>query len=186
MIYPFQYTRLHCNYLFYNKILLDSILSSNFNKISLDFGLISNYIGAMVKTKGMIALIASVRDKANRLITLQLKERGITDISTPHGAIFIHLFRHGELSMGEIAKRIDRDKSTVTALVRRLTELGYLDTGGGADSRVTMVRLTKKGEALKKDFKEISAHLQERMYQGFSDLEKELLVRLLTRVNVNL
>lgn len=140
----------------------------------------------MVKTEGIIALVSAVREKANRFITDQLKKRGITDVATPHGGIFVHLFRDGELTMGELARRIDRDKSTVTALVKRLVELGYLETSTSpSDSRVTIVRLTQKGEVLENDFKEISKELQEKVYGDFSDLEKEMLVRLLMRVNSN-
>jgi MarR family transcriptional regulator, organic hydroperoxide resistance regulator len=149
--------------------------------------LISNYIAFMVKTEGIIALVASVREKANRFITDELKKRGITDISTPHGGIFVHLFTNGELSMGEIAQKIDRDKSTVTALVKRLVDLGYVQTSqSSSDSRVTMVKLTHKGAALENDFKEISQGLLEKVYGGSTDLEREMLVRLLMRVNNNL
>jgi len=140
----------------------------------------------MVKTEGIIALVSAVREKANRFITEQLTKRGITDITTHHGGIFVHLLRNGELSMGEIAQKIDRDKSTVTALVRRLVELGYVETSASpSDSRVTVVRLTQKGGSLENDFNEISKGLQEKVYQGFSDLEKEMLVRLLMRANSN-
>jgi MarR family transcriptional regulator, organic hydroperoxide resistance regulator len=145
-----------------------------------------NYIVIMEKTEGMIALVSAVREKANRYITGQLKKRGIMDIAAPHGGIFVNLFGNGELSMGEIAQRIDRDKSTVTALVKRLVELGYLETSASAaDSRVTIVKLTGKGLALESDFRDISKGLQETAYQGFSDLEKDVLVRLLMRVNSN-
>jgi MarR family transcriptional regulator, organic hydroperoxide resistance regulator len=149
--------------------------------------LVSNYIAFMVKTEGIIALVASVREKANRFITGELKKRGITDISTPHGGIFVHLFRNGELSMGEIAQKIDRDKSTVTALVKRLVDLGYVETSQSpSDSRVTMVKLTHKGAVLENDFKEISKDLLEKVYGGSTDLEREMLVRLLIRINNNL
>ena len=141
----------------------------------------------MVKTEGIIALVASVREKANKFITEELKKRGITDVSTPHGGIFVHLFRNGELSMGEIAQRIDRDKSTVTALVKRLVDLGYVEASPSpSDSRVTMVRLTQKGAVLENDFKEISKDLLKKAYGGSTDLEREVLVRLLMRVKNNL
>jgi MarR family transcriptional regulator, organic hydroperoxide resistance regulator len=152
----------------------------------LDISLIANYILSMVKTESIIALVASVREKANKFITEELKRRGITDISTPHGGIFIHLLRNGEMTMGELARKIDRDKSTVTALVRRLVDLGYLETSTSpSDNRITIVKLTRKGTALENDFNDISKGLQEKVYQSFSDLEKEMLVRLLMRVNSN-
>jgi DNA-binding MarR family transcriptional regulator len=153
----------------------------------LDISLMSNYIDRMFETERIISLVASVREKANKFITGELKRRGITDISTPHGGIFVHLFRNGELSMGEIAQKIERDKSTVTALVKRLFDLGYVETSpSSSDSRVTMVRLTKKGAALENDFNEISSGLLEKVYGGSTDLEREMLVRLLMRVNNNL
>jgi MarR family transcriptional regulator, organic hydroperoxide resistance regulator len=140
---------------------------------------------AMENTEGIVALVSAVRYKANRFIAEQLKLLGIIDIATPYGDIFVCLFKSGELSMGDIAKKIDRDKSTVTVLIKKLVELGYVETNAGRDSRVTMVRLTQRGLALEKDFRAISKYLQDRFYQGFSDLEKEILVRLLTRVKDN-
>jgi len=141
----------------------------------------------MKNTEGIITLVSAVREKANRSIAEQLKRRGITDIATPYGGIFFHLFKNGELSMGDIAQKIDRDKSTVTALVKKLAELGYVETNTSPlDSRVTIVRLTEKGGALENDFIVISDILQKMIYEGFTDLEKEILVRLLTRIKDNL
>ena len=148
--------------------------------------MMSNYIGAMENSEGIIALVSAVRQKASHFIAEQLKRRGITDIATPYGGIFVHLFKNGELSMGDIARRIDRDKSTVTSLVKKLVALGYVETNtSSSDSRVTTVRLTGKGGALENDFKEISIMLQEMIYQDFSALEKDILVRLLMRVKGN-
>jgi MarR family transcriptional regulator, organic hydroperoxide resistance regulator len=140
----------------------------------------------MEKTEVIIALVSTVRDKANRFIAEQLKRRGIIDIATPYGDIFVNLFKTGELTMGDIAQKIDRDKSTVTSLVKKLGELGYVKTSASpSDSRVTMVRLTPRGLALEGDFNEISTQLQKRIYKGFTDLEKEILFRLLMRIKGN-
>jgi MarR family transcriptional regulator, organic hydroperoxide resistance regulator len=140
----------------------------------------------MEKTEGIIGLVSTVREKANRFIAEQLKRLGIMDIATPYGDIFVNLFKSGELTMGDIAQKIDRDKSTVTSLVKKLGELGYVKTSTSlSDSRVTMVRLTPRGLALEGDFNEISTLLQNRIYEGFTDLEKEILVRLLMRIKGN-
>jgi MarR family transcriptional regulator, organic hydroperoxide resistance regulator len=140
----------------------------------------------MESAEGIIALVSTVRDKANRFIAEQLKRLGIIDIATPYGDIFVSLFKYGELTMGDIAQKIDRDKSTVTSLVKKLGGLDYVKTSTGiSDSRVTMVRLTPRGLALEGDFNEISTLLQNRIYQGFTDLEKEILVRLLMRIKGN-
>ena len=49
----------------------------HFNKKTFDISLVSNYIAAMDNTAGIIGLISTVRDKANRFILQQLKEHGI-------------------------------------------------------------------------------------------------------------
>jgi DNA-binding MarR family transcriptional regulator len=88
--------------------------------------------------------------------------------------------------MGEIARLIDRDKSTVTTLVEKLVKLGYLDREKDPDDhRVTRVKLTKKGKALEADFENISKELLKCVYAGFSGKEKEMAVQMLARINRN-
>jgi DNA-binding MarR family transcriptional regulator len=141
----------------------------------------------MDKAAGIIALLATIRDKANKFILQQLKERGSHDILPAHGSVFIALFRNSELPMGQIARMIDRDKSTVTTLVNKLTSLGYLEKRkDDSDSRVSLIRLTEKGKSLQTDFMDISEDLLSRVYDGFSDLEKEILMTLLARIKGNL
>lgn len=148
--------------------------------------MISNYIVHM-ETEHIIALVSVIRDKANKFISKQLKAHGAKDIAPAHGAIFVHLFRNSELTMGEIAQLIDRDKSTVTTLVKKLTALGYTESERDTiiDNRVTRVRLTAKGKALKPAFNEISSSLMSRVYAGFSELDKDIIIKLLSRVRNN-
>jgi DNA-binding MarR family transcriptional regulator len=141
----------------------------------------------MEKTAGIISLLATIRDKANKFILQRLKERDIHDIVPAHGSVFVALFRNPELPMGQIARIIDRDKSTVTTLVNKLAGLGYLEKRkDDSDSRVSLIRLTEKGKSLQTDFIDISEDLISRVYDGFSDLEKEILMKLLARIKENL
>lgn len=141
----------------------------------------------MDKTAGIIAILATIRDKANKFILQQLKERGVYDIVPAHGAVFIALFRNSELPMGQIARIIDRDKSTVTTLVNKLSGLGYLERRkDDSDSRVSLIRLTEKGKSLETDFMDISKNLLSRVYDGFSDSEKGILMTLVERIKNNL
>jgi len=140
-----------------------------------------------VRTEGIIELISTIRDKANKLILKELKACNVDDIVPAHGGVLVQLFLNPERTMGEIAKGIARTKSTVTVLVERLVGLGYLETGKDSkDSRVTRVRLTKKGKSLEKIFWEVSESLVSRVYRGFSEEEKRAVIHLLTRINNNL
>jgi DNA-binding MarR family transcriptional regulator len=140
-----------------------------------------------VRTEGIIGLISTIRDKANKLILKELRACNVNDIVPAHGGVLVQLFIKPERTMGEIAKGIDRTKSTVSVLVDRLVGLGYLETEkDSGDSRVTKVRLTKKGKSLEKTFWEVSENMVSRVYKGFSEQEKRELIRLLTRVGRNL
>ncbi len=140
----------------------------------------------LMDTSGIIALISTVRAQAYKFIQRELDSRGMEGLAPSHGAILSLLFREDEISMSNIARRIDRDKSTVTALVQKLSEHGYVtkrrDTN---DSRVTYVSLTRAGRALEPDFRAISRALLARTYRGFTREAKEALMQYLTRIHAN-
>jgi len=86
--------------------------------------------------------------------------------------------------MKEIAEIIDKDKSTITSLIKKLIALDYVEKQKDMnDNRISMISLTAKGKALKASFLEISGKLVTRAYQGISEQEKEILNILLTKLN---
>ncbi|UCD76546.1 MAG: MarR family transcriptional regulator [Phycisphaerales bacterium] len=139
-----------------------------------------------MRTDHVIALIARNRRQAHRFIGRELDRRGIRGLAPSHGAILSTLYERGPICMQDLARRIDRDKSTVTALVKRLVAAGYLRTGKEAgDSRRTIVRLTAKGRSLKPEFDDISRKLISRALKGFSRPERQALVGGLSRMLEN-
>ncbi|SCY26423.1 MarR family winged helix-turn-helix transcriptional regulator [Desulfoluna spongiiphila] len=139
-----------------------------------------------MKTDHIIALIGKTREKSNAFILWKLKELGIEGLAPSHGGILVNLFRSSPLSMKELAERVGRDKSTITALVNKLIKLGYVEKRKDpSDSRVTLIALTREGEELKPDFEYVSAKLMSTTFRGFSQEEKEQVVRLLERIHGN-
>ena len=103
-----------------------------------------------------------------------------------HGDILVALFMNTELTMKNMSKMIDRDKSTVTTLVDKLINLGYAKKRTDpVDNRVTLVSLTERGESLKPDFLDISRKLQERVYKTLTEPEKQTLINLLRKIDTN-
>jgi DNA-binding MarR family transcriptional regulator len=89
--------------------------------------------------------------------------------------------------MREIAKKIGRDKSTVTALIKKLIAIGYVEKRKDpSDSRVTLIKLTKEGLGLKQNFEEISEILLKKIYRNFSKTEKEMIIYGLEKIDGNL
>jgi DNA-binding MarR family transcriptional regulator len=140
----------------------------------------------MMDTSGIIALISTVRAHAYKFIQRELDSRGMKGLAPSHGAILSVLFREDEISMSDIARRIDRDKSTVTTLVQKLAEHGYVTKRRDSkDSRVTYVRLTRAGRALEPDFRAISRALLARTYRGFTRQARVALMEYLTQIRQN-
>lgn len=140
-----------------------------------------------MKTDHIIALVSTIADRANRLIGRELRRRSMSGLAPSHGAILFELFQSEAISMKEIARRINRDKSTVTALVKKLVAQGYVETERDpGDSRKTLVRLTEEGRGLRPGFDDISRILLEQVYGGYSTPEKEALITGLERLLKNL
>jgi DNA-binding MarR family transcriptional regulator len=88
--------------------------------------------------------------------------------------------------MKDISEKIERDKSTVTTLVDKLVNLGYVTKQKDLkDSRIILVSLTDKGKQLKSDFEEISKELMATVYKGIKEEEKEQLIKTLKKIKNN-
>lgn len=140
-----------------------------------------------MKRGNVIALISRVHEQSGRFIVRELKEHGIGGIVPSHGDIFAVLFRDGTCTMKEVAESIHRTKPTVTVLVDKLVEDGYMvKEKSGSDSRMTYIKLTKKGLGLKPAFTDISKKMNERVYGDLTDEESELLENMLQKIEKRL
>lgn len=137
-------------------------------------------------TELIIGCIGNIRDKANAFLMRELRSHNMPGIAPSHGDILWALFTCEELPMKEIAAIIGRDKSTVTALVKKLIDLGYVQKKGAVnDCRINLIALAPKGKALEQDFWDISKNLRKKAYKGFSQEEKEAMMKLLVKMMGN-
>lgn len=132
-------------------------------------------------TKGHAAsLISQIRDSVNKLIISELEHHNIKGIVPSHGDILVYLYNHDHVTMKELAEQIHRSKPTVTVLVNKLVQYGYVvREKERSDNRITYIKLTQKGMELYPVFMKISDIIREKMYGGFSNQESEQLENLL-------
>lgn len=140
-----------------------------------------------MKTVKVVGLISSIREKSAQYINSQLREKEIEGLINSHGTILSILYDYdGKITMNEIGKIIGKKKSTLTDLIRKLVELGYITKEKSEkDSRAVEINLTEKGWKFKPLFKEISNNLLEKTYKNFSEEEKETLMRRLNKIRKN-
>ena len=133
--------------------------------------------------KTALSLISRIRDSANKLIVSELERHGVEGIVPSHGDILACLYQNDLVTMKEISQFIHRTKPTVTVLVNKLVELGYvIREKDSSDNRITYIKLTEKGAGLEPVFTEISERLNEVIYAGLNETEGENFEKLLEKI----
>ena len=126
------------------------------------------------------AIIGKIYSGMGALLIEELKKAEVDGIVSSHGAILMELFFQTELPMNVLADKIGKTPQTVTSLVKKLAEMGYLETRKSeSDRRTTMVLLTEKGKNLQTVFYSISEKLYDTQYMGMTAEEITELRRLL-------
>jgi DNA-binding MarR family transcriptional regulator len=96
--------------------------------------------------------------------------RNVTNLYTPYlhplgltytqYLVFLVLWEKDGIPVGEITKRLMLDSGTVSPLLKKLEQAGYLvRTRSSEDDRVVVVTLTEAGRALQEQAKEIPARV---------------------------
>lgn len=131
--------------------------------------------------------VSRTRALVNEFLTGELARRGYDGLAPTHGDILAQLCRSESVRMSELSQRIGRDRSTVTALVRKLVNLGFVETSRDeADGRAIVVSLTPRGRELEHDFAEISEALRSTWTRGVEVRDLQTASRVLCVMRDNL
>lgn len=133
----------------------------------------------------VISLISHIHSQTADFTKKLLDKKG--KYASSHGFILFQLSENDTLTMGELSERINRDKSTTTALTKKLLEEGLVKTENcPTDSRKKYISLTEDGEKYNSLTGDISRELLAVCYDGFTEEEKTTLLNLLEKMNNNL
>ncbi|MDU1005743.1 MAG: MarR family transcriptional regulator [Clostridium butyricum] len=137
--------------------------------------------------KYIIYFISRTKSNMIKFIENKLKENNLTELIPTHGNVLTSLYESDrKLTMKEIAKKIGKDKSTVTPLINKLIDLGYIQKEKShIDKRITYISLTPKAREIESTFNHISDKVKETAYKDFTESEKEEFLRLLKKLNSN-
>jgi MarR family transcriptional regulator, organic hydroperoxide resistance regulator len=81
-------------------------------------------------------------------------------LTYPQYLAMLVLWESDDLTVKDIATRLNLDSATVTPLLKRLEAQGYLERVRGVDDeRLVYIRLTKSGVALKRAAREVPAEI---------------------------
>ncbi len=133
-----------------------------------------------------ISLVSHIHGTTADFLTKELAAQGFDDFATSHGNILFQLSLNTQMTMGELSRKINRDKSTTTVLVRKLMKEGYVEEKPSAeDKRSKLITLTAKGMQYEKVTSNISKQLLDTFYKGFTEEEKLQFLGYLERIHEN-
>lgn len=140
-----------------------------------------------IERNNLVYALGWLRRRAFGVLEREMERRGIEGMSPSFGDVFMIVAVGGPMSMKEIARRTYKDKSTITGVVKALERHGYLKrVADPEDGRATLISITPKAVKLIPALGEISALMNERLFDGLSERESRTLFRLLGKLGDNL
>lgn len=113
-------------------------------------------------------LMAKIRQVSERIFLRRLKECGI-EINPAQGRIMFALWQKDGIAINELVQKTKLEKSTMTSMLDRLEEMGYVKRKRSQkDRRKILIYRTKKDKAMERKYVEVSQGMTELYYGGFS------------------
>lgn len=101
--------------------------------------------------------------------------------------LLMRLWETGPQRQSELIKMLDLDASTVTRMVQRLEQNGFVTRcSDPRDRRAVLVATTEAGEALRPEVAAMWQELEDRTLAGVSEEDRDHVARLLAAVERNL
>lgn len=114
-------------------------------------------------------LIAKIQKVAGRLLAMKLKNYNIEEINPAQGRILFALWHNDNISIRQLSRDTSLGKSTLTSMLDRLEETGYLERIPSKDDRrKIIIKLTGKDEYLQDIFVKVSNELSAIFYKDFT------------------
>jgi len=141
-----------------------------------------------MKLRKTVMMFSPFKEAIDSFVRNETEKNGVYGLVPSHGGILAALYSNGKpLTMTEIATYIKKTPATTTALVNKLLDFGYITKENSVeDARVTYISLTQKGKEFRDVFIEISIKLNKKFHSGLSDLEADMLEKLLEKAGKNM
>lgn len=104
----------------------------------------------MISRDDLGFLLAKASQRWNELLAERFAEAGFAEVRPSYGSILVPLFEEDGLRLGEIARRAQLSKQTMTTLVRLVEHDGLVERRPDpSDGRATLVYLTPRALAFR-------------------------------------
>jgi DNA-binding MarR family transcriptional regulator len=117
-------------------------------------------------------LISKIHQLSGRIFDRKLREYHFDQFNPAQGRIMFVLWQKDRIPIRELAKQTALEKSTLTSMLDRLEQNGFLKRVPSLDDRRQMlIELTPVSISLRSDYERVSAEMNALFYLGFSETE---------------
>jgi len=129
-------------------------------------------------------LIAKIHHLSGRIFAKKLKEYKLDEINPAQGRILFALWQKDGIAIQELSKKTSLKKSTLTSMLDRLEETGYLERiPSKEDRRKMIIKRTEKDKKLQEVYLQVSKEMTTLFYKGLTEKEidrgEDFLIRIL-------
>lgn len=132
-------------------------------------------------------IISQIKRLSDRIFERILSEKNIDAFNGAQGRILYVLWQTEHISLRELSDRTGLAATTLTSMIDRMESAKLVrripDKG---DRRKTLLTLTDRSKLLQPDYMEVSAHMTDIFYAGFSKEEIRQCEVMLRRIHENL
>ena len=117
-------------------------------------------------------LIAKIHQLSQRIFARILKNAKLTDLNPAQGRIMFVLWREDNISIHELSKRTLLSKSTLTSMLDRLEQAGFIKrVPSKKDRREILIQLADKDKSLQNKYVDVSRDMTKIFYNNFTEQE---------------
>ncbi|MFX1493726.1 MAG: MarR family winged helix-turn-helix transcriptional regulator [Promethearchaeota archaeon] len=117
-------------------------------------------------------LIAKIHQLSQRIFARILKDANLTDLNPAQGRIMFVLWREDNISIHELSKRTLLSKSTLTSMLDRLEQAGFIKrVPSKKDRREILIQLADKDRSLQNKYVDVSRDMTKIFYNNFTEQE---------------
>lgn len=132
-------------------------------------------------------LINKVNFLSGRIFNKLMKEHKNLDINHAQGKILFVISRYKELSINDLCKELSLSKSTLTSMLDRLEDKGYiLKKSSEKDKRITLISNTEKADESIDIFNDVITKMNAKFYDGFEEEDIKVFEKYLEKIYFNL
>jgi len=131
-------------------------------------------------------LLAKIHQLTNRIFNKMLKDYGLEELNSSQGRILFALWQQDNIPIRELSAKTQLSKSSLTTMLDRLENKGFLMRATGNDRREIIVKLSDKSKKLKEDYEKISGEMTEVFYGNLTEGERDNFEDYLRRILDNL